>query len=71
MEGNLERWAAGAGEIGEMNRLHRDEREKPPEKEDQKEVEKDREKEKQGWEEYSQDEKERQKEHLIHFLESP
>jgi hypothetical protein len=49
-EGNLERWAARAGEIGEMNRGDGDEREKSPEEEDQKKVEKNREKEKQGWE---------------------
>jgi hypothetical protein len=39
MEGYLERWAAGAGEIKEINGFDWDKRKKPPEEEDQKKVE--------------------------------
>ncbi len=51
MEGNLERWAAGAREIGDMNGFYRNKGEEAPEKEDQKKIKQNREKEKQGWEE--------------------
>ena len=45
-EGNLERWAAGAGEIVEMNRFDWDKRKEFPEEEDQKKVKQNRDKEK-------------------------
>ena len=70
-EGNLEWWAAGAGEIGEMKRFDRDKREEPPEKEDQKKIKQNREKKEQRREEKSQYEKKRKQKHFIHFLESP
>jgi hypothetical protein len=57
-ERNLEWWAAGSREIGEMNRFDRDKREESPEKEDQKKIKQNREKKKQGWKEKSQYEKE-------------
>jgi hypothetical protein len=46
MGGNLERWAAGAGEIVEMNRFDWDKRKEFPEEEDQKKVKQNRDKEK-------------------------
>ena len=71
MEENLERWASGAGEIGDMNGFDWDKREESPEKEEQKKIKQDWEEEKQGREEESQYENERQKKHSVHVLKSP
>jgi hypothetical protein len=70
-ERNLERWAAGAGEIVEMKRFDWDKRKEFPEKEDQKKIKQNREKKEQRRKEESQNEKERQKKRFIHFLRSP
>ncbi len=58
-EGNLERWAAGAGEIVEMNRFDWDKRKEFPEEEEQKKVKQNREKKEQWRKEKSQYEKKR------------
>ena len=70
-EGNLERWAAGAGEIVEMNGIDWDKRREFPEEEDQKKVKQNREYEKQRMKEKSQYEKKRKQKKFVHFLKSP
>jgi hypothetical protein len=57
MEGNLKRWAAGTGEIVEMNGFDWDKRKKLPKKVDQKKVKQEWEEKKQRRKEKSQDEK--------------
>ena len=70
-EGNLERWAAGAGEIVEMNRFDGNKRKEFPEEEDQKKVKQNRENEKQRRKEKSQYEKKRKQKQFVHFLKFP
>ena len=68
MEGNLERWASGTGEIVEMNRFDWDKRKEFPEEEDQKKVKQNREKKEQWRKEKSQHEKKRKQKQFVHFL---
>lgn len=71
MEGNLEWWATGRGEIVDMNRFGGDKGKVFPEEEDQNEVEQNREKEKQRRKEKSQCEEKRRQKQCVHFLKSP